>query len=451
MWFHSLLASWKSGPSRGRRPQPPPARLVLEHLEDRMLPSNYSAASVSDLVADINAANTASGANTITLTAATSPYVLTAADNKTHGFTGLPVITGKDKLTIIGNGATIEPTTSLTGSMRFFDFDANSSLTLENLTLQGGGASGQGKSAEAGEGGAIYSKGALTLIDVTVQNNIAQGNYSSNNPSGDGAGGGIYSSGTLTLEGSTIQNNQALGSYGYSGLAGGNGLGGGVYIADGTAILTGDTVLANVAGGGDGGRGGYDTLSGPDPTFGTSAGNGLGGGLYVAGGTVALNSDLFTSNVARGGAVFASNTQDYGANVAGNGGGGALFVSGGTVTVVNSTLTLNTAQGGNGPSSENYGRESGLGGGCGFGGGMELAGGTVTLSGDIISSNLAQIGNPSYALFDGSNFSAYGGGLYITNAAVYIDAFTLANDINNTANTYYGGSGQNIYGTYIET
>ena len=82
MWFHSLLASWKSARPRRTLPARRGARLTLEHLEDRTLLSNYSAASVSALIADINAANTAGGANTITLTApTTSPYALTAVNN----------------------------------------------------------------------------------------------------------------------------------------------------------------------------------------------------------------------------------------------------------------------------------------------------------------------------------------------------------------------------------
>ena len=81
------------------------ARLFLEHLEDRALLASYTALTVSDLIADINAANTAGGANTITLTApTTSPYVLTAINNNTnpiagqpwYGANGLPVIAAND-------------------------------------------------------------------------------------------------------------------------------------------------------------------------------------------------------------------------------------------------------------------------------------------------------------------------------------------------------------------
>ena len=102
--------TWRQRPPTKRRPG---RRLGLEALEGRTLPSSYSAASVSALIADINAANTAGGANTINLTApTTSPYVLTAVNNTTDGTTGLPVIAANDNLTILGNGDTIERSTA---------------------------------------------------------------------------------------------------------------------------------------------------------------------------------------------------------------------------------------------------------------------------------------------------------------------------------------------------
>ena len=96
------ISSWLSWPisrshaRRGQRPnpasRPKKARFSLEPLEGRALLASYTAASVSALIADITAANTAGGANTITLTAATTaPYVLTAANNTTsrrHGTAG---------------------------------------------------------------------------------------------------------------------------------------------------------------------------------------------------------------------------------------------------------------------------------------------------------------------------------------------------------------------------
>jgi hypothetical protein len=312
MWFHSLWASWKSARSRGWRPQPRPARrrtrLILDHLEDRALPSAYSAASVSDLIADINAANTAGGANTITLTApTTSPYVLTAVDNTAAGATGLPVIAANDNLTILGNGDTIDRSTvSGTPGFRLVDVAAGASLTLQNLTLQGGLATGVGVSAE---GGAIYSQGALTLSGVTVQNNQALGNnapnYTQPTPGGNAFGGGIYvAGGTATLTNATLFSNTAAGGQGAltvgsdsstQPVPGGNAFGGGLYVAGGTATLTNVTLSSNTAAGAQGG----DTYS--IYGRGGAGGNGFGGGLEIAGATVSLTSCTLSSNTAQGG------------------------------------------------------------------------------------------------------------------------------------------------------
>ena len=121
MW-HSALKLWRSGSVRTR----PLAlrrldrRLTVEHLEDRTVPSTFNAGTVSDLIADINAANHAGGANTIVLTAPTTAhYDLTAVNNTTDGATGLPVIK-RGALTVVGNGDTIERASGAP-SFRLFD------------------------------------------------------------------------------------------------------------------------------------------------------------------------------------------------------------------------------------------------------------------------------------------------------------------------------------------
>jgi hypothetical protein len=85
MSLHQWFRGWLAQPRQvSRLPRRGRVSLRLEQLEDRMLPSNFTAATVSDLIADINAANKAGGANTLTLTAPTSlPYVLTAVDAST--------------------------------------------------------------------------------------------------------------------------------------------------------------------------------------------------------------------------------------------------------------------------------------------------------------------------------------------------------------------------------
>jgi len=84
MWFNQFYQGWR-GRFRSSRHTKAPAsprrsmRPRLEQLEDRTLPSSYTAATVSDLIADINAANAAGGTNTITLTAPTASPSTTIA------------------------------------------------------------------------------------------------------------------------------------------------------------------------------------------------------------------------------------------------------------------------------------------------------------------------------------------------------------------------------------
>src|SRR5579864_3725159 len=115
--FDRLQREWRRSPRRRRASC---FCLPAEVLEVRSLLSNYTAASVSALVADINAANKSGGTNTITLTApATTPYDLAnalpvisggtaAGGTKKHPVPAVPA----DNLTIIGNGDTIERSTA---------------------------------------------------------------------------------------------------------------------------------------------------------------------------------------------------------------------------------------------------------------------------------------------------------------------------------------------------
>src|SRR5215217_3990781 len=80
------------------------ARLFVEPLEDRAVPASFTAATVAELVQHINDANALPGADTITLKPGAT-FTLTAVNNTTHGWTGLPVATDGAGLTIAGNGA----------------------------------------------------------------------------------------------------------------------------------------------------------------------------------------------------------------------------------------------------------------------------------------------------------------------------------------------------------
>jgi hypothetical protein len=314
-WFGFIRPSTRRTPS-GRKPgrqrtaNRRSLRLSLEQLEDRTLMSNYTAATVSDLIADINASNQAGGLNTIALVAGKT-FSLTGVDNATDGATGLPVIAANDNLRIVGNGDTIERSAATgTPAFRLVDVALNAALALQNLTLQGGLAFGSGVSPE---GGAIYNQGTLTLNGVTVQNNVARGSDGAR-PGQSAAGGGIYSNGTLTLEGNTkVQSNLALGGQGGYAASGGSAGGGGVCVAAGTVTMTSTVLSSNRA---TGGRGGMSI--GPS---GGPGGNGFGGGVYAFGGTITLHNDTVTGNTAQGG------SGGYRFGMVGRGEGGGLYIN----------------------------------------------------------------------------------------------------------------------------
>src|SRR5262249_36672681 len=146
--------------------RPTRARPVLELLEDRTVLSNYTAATVAQLIADINAANLAGGSNTIKLAAHTD-FTLSAVDNTTDGPTGLPVIAAGNNLTINGKGDALARSADLgTPAFRLFDVASGASLTLKDLTLANGLATGTtvtGPETVAPDGEVIVLAGSETL------------------------------------------------------------------------------------------------------------------------------------------------------------------------------------------------------------------------------------------------------------------------------------------------
>lgn len=243
MQLFSWLTKRMTGrPQNRRAPACRPAprfRPRLETLEERTVLSTFYAATASDLIQDIHAADQQGGANTIVLTApTTSPYVMTKVDNYTDGPTALPQITSGNNLTVLTSNGTTPPaygdTLDAAKNGRLFDVAAGGSLTLQNVTLQNGSVFVLGPGVTE-KGGAISNQGTLVLSSVMIQQNAAVG-YPSNVQ--DAAGGGVWSNGSLTVENATVfWGNSATGSAGY-GKTGGNAFGGALYIASGTANVT---------------------------------------------------------------------------------------------------------------------------------------------------------------------------------------------------------------------
>lgn len=159
-----------------------------------------------------------SGNDVITLSLGT--YLLTTTHNNTDGNNGLPSVINSGSLTINGNSSIIQRSGG--DAFRIFHNAAGATLTLNELTITGGGLA-----TTPAEGNALYNRGTLILRNSTIQGNIGGGF--------DSRGGAIYNSGgSLTVEFTTISGNTATN-------------GGGIYNNEGTVIMRNSTVSGNTA------------------------------------------------------------------------------------------------------------------------------------------------------------------------------------------------------------
>ncbi len=448
-----------------RRPQRrPTVRLCLEHLEARLAPatfqvnpgdvSNVGSGTTGGFVYAINQANALGGSNTIVL-ASGSTYTFSTANNFWYGPDALPAISSA--VTINGNGAVLQRDPSLpqttAGGLRFFYVSGGlsglsaGSLTLNNLTLEGGYAKGGNSlygGGGLGAGGAVFNQGTLILDGVTLTGNVARGGDSGFAAGSDG-GGGI---------GQDAPSNSSGGGFGGAfpggvGGAGGGasfagGGGGGGFSANGSSGYKAGGPGGGLSGlGGDGGTGGFNAGFGGGPG-GDGGGGGTGGGPGGDFGNGGSGSGGGTGGVAGGGGGGVGGGGGLGGGGGGFGGGGGSSGGGGSAGGFGYVGGEGGFGGGGGSAGGGGNSEfSGAGGGGGFGGGDGSSGlggggggaglggavfsmyGSVTVYNSTFTANSADGGNG--ATDAGSGFG-YGGAIFNLDGSVSVTNATLAGD-----------------------
>jgi hypothetical protein len=453
-WVSRIAAGQPSKRGRDRKVKPRPFRLILETLEDRLMPTTTLSVgpTTADLIAKIDQADHTQGPVVLNLPSGnvyklTAPVSTSVPPDKTlidntfatlenydwYGPNGLPAI--DNDITINGNGSVIERGDLWGGppvpAFRLFYVSGGNSglslgkLTLYDLTLVGGfakgGDGGPGGGGGLGAGGAIFNQGTLTLNAVTLAFNQAvggNGGFADYNPGGylgvsGGGGGGM---------GSDADSLGTGGGFGLfpSGIFGGLGGQGSI------GFNNPDDDHAGAGGGGGGFR--------PDDN-GNSGGPGVGGGLGSFGGSVSdrvltiaagdggAGGLSFDAGGAGGNFGFGGTALTFeGGGGGGVGGGGAagdvkeVALKGfpgffGNETYYPGYFADYGGGGGFGGGGGAYGGNGGFGGGgCGraglsdtgsFGGGAGGAGFVVTADPTTL------FGNPAY-VFD--YFGAGGGG-----------------------------------------
>jgi hypothetical protein len=409
-----------TGTGGGRHPIRPPgrARLGVEPLEDRTVPSTFTVDTLADsglgsLRAAITAANANPGADLI----AFAPK-LKGTVALTSGELGIT-----DNVLIDGPGAN---GLAVSGSdlSRVFRIDAGVAVVMDGLTVTRGNAQFRG--------GGIRNDGTLTLSRAVVSDNVVVG-LPGDLPAVNSFGGGIFNTGTLTVLHTTFAGNRAIGADGVPSVSGSGALGGaimsfGLAGAPAAATISHCAFVDNLAMAGDAAPGG-------------AASNALGGGIVNGNGAMTISGSLFRDNRAVGGlgggfaaggainnnarvgdatlvvsnSTLVNNRAIGGATATGTGGigrGGGISnlvafrapsgpALSATVTVTGSTLSGNRAVGGAGTT-----------GGLGLGGGLANEnGGVLTVSDSLIALNRA-IGGAGNGGDGGNGGNGCGGGLF---------------------------------------
>jgi len=237
----------------------------------------------------------------------TGPITLTSELGYSAGFS--------PSLTVLGNGITI----SGNNASRVIANTTSGPLTLDDVTITAGKASGSG--------GGVSSGGDVTVIDSTISDNHL--------PNSGSTGGGISSLGAVTVTNSTISGNTSG-----NGAPGTDADAGGIY-SQGAVTVTNSTISDNTANATNlGGGGGIldFTAAAVTITNSTISHNSAPGVLTDGGGLISH------------GAVSVTNSTISGNTTSGGGGGIATSLN---LTVNNSTISGNTAPLGGGGIATN--------------------------------------------------------------------------------------------------
>ncbi|MER7938409.1 MULTISPECIES: hypothetical protein [unclassified Streptomyces] len=269
---------------------------------------------------------------------------------------GLPPIA--DRLTVLGNGATVVRDGNGTAAFRIFHVTSGGNLRLEDLAVRGGNSSGDG-------GGVLVdSGGKLTLAGVDVTDNTATGSgggvavqagatavvrrgwIAFNNATN---GGGLYTGGTLSVDDSEFTRNHARNVGGALARVSGNAYvhaslvrrntsavgGGGVVNGGGGTLEFGDSKIANNTTGGTTG-GGIQNLSNLRLEKTEVSGNVVGGTAGAGGGI--HNSTTTAVLVLSGSEILRNSANGNGASRA-----GGIYNNAGSVTLDHSHVRDNAS------------------------------------------------------------------------------------------------------------
>lgn len=294
------------------------------------------------LVYDDCAAGDPAGVDVVSLPEAGNFLLSQALATYYDSPTGLPLV--ESAIVIEGNGATIGRDPAADTQFRLLAVSESGDLTLNDLVLRDGFATGS-----YGGGALINGGGKVTLNDTEVIGNTAAR-----------VGGGLYNygGGTVTINGGLLAGNRAA-------------FGGGVSSHGGYLTISGGLLTGNQASSGGGGvhailfaplpqpRPPQDTVTLLDTVLDGNTAASYGGGLHI----------FSTSATIRG--------STFRGNHAGNDGGGADFHTDNSyITIENSRFVENTA-------ADN-------------GGGIASIGANMTLRDSTISGNRAAFGGGLY-------------------------------------------------------